>query len=179
MSSGVSFTEYRVFFEETLKSLNEEEINDVLLLLKMAKKQKRSIYVIGNGGSAMNASHFAQDLSKACGISAKSLAENISLITAVANDVSYDVIFVEQLSMKAKKDDILFSISGSGNSPNVLRATEWANDHGLSTVGVTGFDGGFLKPICDYSLHVPLNDMATAESVHSFILHYLVIKLTR
>jgi D-sedoheptulose 7-phosphate isomerase len=143
------------------------------------------VFVIGNGGSAANASHLAQDLAKGTRsnleqetrIKALSLTDNLPFVTALGNDDGYDTIFEQQLRTFASSGDILVCISGSGNSPNIIKAVEWANKNGLETVGITGFNGGKLKTLNKHSVHVPLNDMCTAESVHSIIFHYVIIKL--
>jgi D-sedoheptulose 7-phosphate isomerase len=93
---------------------------------------------------------------------------------ALGNDLGYESIFVEQLRNLASPGDLLIAISGSGNSPNVLRAVEWANATGMATFGVTGYDGGRLRQIAQASLHVPCSNMGTVEAVHSVVFHYLV-----
>jgi D-sedoheptulose 7-phosphate isomerase len=145
------------------------------------------VFVMGNGGSAANASHFAQDLAKGTRLNleqekrirALSLTDNLPFVTALGNDDGYHTIFEQQLRTFAKPGDILIAISGSGNSPNIIHAIEWANKNGLVTIGVTGFEGGKLRTINKYSVHVPLNDMCTSESVHSIIFHYVIIQLQK
>jgi len=145
------------------------------------------VFVIGNGGSAANASHFAQDLANGTKISpdslkrikALSLTDNLPYISALANDEGYKSIFEQQLKTFASEGDLLIAISGSGNSPNIIKAIEWGNKNGLLTIGITGFDGGLLHKINKLSLHVPLNDMCTAESIHSIIFHYITIELKK
>src|SRR5205085_4359406 len=133
--------------------------------------RQATVFVIGNGGSAANASHFAQDLAKGTchdmqqerRIRALSLTDNIAFISALGNDEGYDQIFVQQLRTFCRPGDLLIAISGSGNSPNVLRAVEYAHEQGMKTIGVTGFSGGKLRDLADECVHVPLNDMCTAE----------------
>ncbi|HET6512746.1 MAG TPA: SIS domain-containing protein, partial [Candidatus Kapabacteria bacterium] len=147
----------------------------------------RTVFVIGNGGSASNASHLANDLVKGTlktmdqtkRLKALALTDNLALMTAFANDEGYQTIFEQQLRTFAKPNDLVIAISGSGNSPNVIKAIEWANANGLHTVGVTGFGGGKLKELAKTSVHVPLNDMCTSESVHSVIFHYLALELQK
>ncbi len=118
--------------------------------LYQAFEQGRTIFLAGNGGSAANASHFGQDLAKGTLSSMSAtrrfrvipLTDNIGFITALANDEGYDSIFEQQLRNLAQSGDLLVAISGSGNSPNVLRAVEYARSIGMKTIGVTGFDGG-------------------------------------
>jgi D-sedoheptulose 7-phosphate isomerase len=181
----MEYFEYVDYFNSALKTINQTEITSVIETILDAYRANRNIFLIGNGGSASNASHFAQDLSKGTirsnsetkRIKALSLADNVSLITAVSNDDGYDSIFSQQLITFAKQEDILIAISGSGNSPNILRAVIWANENNLNTISVTGYDGGKLKSISRTNLHVPLNDMCTVESLHSFLFHYIVIEL--
>ena len=176
---------YVEYFENALKTINNEEVSGFIGLIIEAYRNGKNIFVIGNGGSAANASHLAQDLSKGVvpwdsdlkRIKAISLTDNVPFITALGNDLGFDRIFTQQVSTYAESGDYLISISGSGNSENILNAVEWSNRNGLKTIGITGFDGGKLKKIVNHSVHVPLSDMCTVESIHSFIFHYVVIEL--
>ena len=121
-----------------------------------------SVFIIGNGGAATSASHFAEDFGKSLlhadelhdeslkRLKVFALTGNTGRITAIGNDLSFDEIFVQQLMNLGEKDDVLIAMSGSGNSPNILRAVEWANRHGLRTFGMTGYDGGQLKQMQQY-----------------------------
>jgi D-sedoheptulose 7-phosphate isomerase len=139
----------------------------------------RTIFLCGNGGSAANASHFGQDLAKGTlsSMSAKRrfrvipLTDNIGFITALANDEGYDSIFEQQLRNLAGAGDLLVAISGSGNSPNVLRAVEYARSIGMKTIGVTGYDGGKLRTLADESVHIPIEDMGMCEALHGVVFH--------
>lgn len=181
----MNFNEYSEKFENIVKLLDENQIEKLIELILSQYEKNKMIFVIGNGGSAANASHFAQDLAKgtrknldqAKRIKALSLTDNLPFVTALGNDDGYDVIFEQQLRTFASEGDMLIAISGSGNSPNIIKAVEWGNDNKMITVGVTGFSGGKLKEMNQYSVHVPLNDMCTSESVHSFIFHYVILKL--
>lgn len=141
--------------------------------------EDRTLFLIGNGGSAANASHFGQDLSKSTLPSLSvgkrfrtiALTDNISFITALANDEGYERVFVEQLITLGRPGDILVAISGSGNSPNVLRAVEYANGHGIKTIGVTGFNGGKLREMAEININVPSNDIGLVEAAHSVVFH--------
>jgi D-sedoheptulose 7-phosphate isomerase len=110
-------------------------------------------------------------------LKALSLADNTPFITAQGNDEGYDSIFEQQLRTFAKSGDYLIAVSGSGNSPNIIKAVEWANNNGVTTIGVTGFDGGKLRKMAKHTVHVPLNDMCTAESIHSIIFHYVILEI--
>lgn len=145
-----------------------------------------TLYLIGNGGSAAAASHLSVDLGKGTvatdslrdeshrRLRVVSLTDNVSWITAVANDLDYEQVFVQQLMSAAVDGDALVAFSGSGNSPNVLAAVDWANRHGLRTFGLTGFDGGKLKDLQQDGVHVDLDDMGMVESVHVCLFHWVV-----
>ncbi len=145
-----------------------------------------TLYLIGNGGSAAAASHLSVDLGKGTvaadnlrdeshrRLRVVSLTDNVPWITAAANDLDYEQVFVQQLMSAATGGDALIAFSGSGNSPNVLAAVDWANRHGLRTFGVTGFDGGRLKELQQDGVHVDLDDMAMVESVHVSLFHWVV-----
>jgi D-sedoheptulose 7-phosphate isomerase len=149
------------------------------------------VFVIGNGGSGSNASHFCEDLGKGTlrredfnndkkqRLRILSLTDNTPYILAWGNDEGFDRIFVEQLKNLASPGDLLIAISGSGNSPNVLRAVEWANTQDLRTFGCTGFGGGKLRTLAQQCLHVPLDDMGIVESVHLTAFHWIVDDLHR
>lgn len=170
---------------ESFGKLDHTEILKLIDLLADAYKNERFIFVIGNGGSAANASHFAQDLAKGTKshkdqkkrMKALSLTDNLPFVTAQGNDEGYESIFVEQLKTYSTKGDILIAISGSGNSPNIIKAIEWANSEGIMTIGITGFEGGMLKQLAKHSVNVRLNDMCTSETIHSFIFHYVILEL--
>lgn len=152
----------------------------------------RFIFVIGNGGSGSNASHFTEDVGK-CSLKLPddladtgkkrvrilSLTDNTSYITAWANDEGYERVFVEQLRNLASPGDLLVAISGSGNSPNILRAVEWANAHGVGTFGCTGYSGGKLRALAKQGLHVPLDDMGMVETLHLAAFHWVVGEMHR
>jgi D-sedoheptulose 7-phosphate isomerase len=149
----------------------------------------RFVFVIGNGGSGSNASHLCEDLGKGTlrredfendkkkRLRILSLTDNSPYILAWANDEGFDRVFVEQLKNLASPGDLLIAISGSGNSPNVLRAVDWAHRNGLRTFGCTGFTGGKLKNLAQQCLHVPLDDMGIVESIHLTAFHWVVDNL--
>ena len=151
-----------------------------------AWEQGRFVYIIGNGGSGTTASHMAEDFGKSSlpddklhddgqkRLKVLSLTDNAGWLMAVANDVNYDQVFVQQLMNFGEKGDVLIAISGSGNSPNILHAVEWANRHGLLTFGLTGYGGGKLKAIQQDGLHVALDDMGMVESIHLCLFHWVL-----
>src|SRR5438128_116604 len=140
----MNFKTYKGTIDKTLDALDDAEIENFLNLLVDAYNNDKFVYVIGNGGSAANASHLAQDLAKGTRhspqqkkrIKALSLTDNLPFVTAQGNDEGYESIFEQQLRTYAKPGDYLIAISGSGNSPNIIKAIEWANDNGLITIGV-------------------------------------------
>jgi len=144
------------------------------------------IFVCGNGGSGSNASHFCEDIGKGTlrredfdndnktRFRILSLTDNTPYILAWGNDEGFERVFVEQLKNLAGRGDLLIAISGSGNSPNILRAVEWANQHGLTTFGCTGFSGGKLRTLAQHNFHVPLDDMGIVESIHLTAFHWVV-----
>lgn len=181
----MDFTGYKALIGKTLDSVNYDEVEKFINMLTDAYDNDKFVFVIGNGGSAANASHFAQDLAKGTRrskdqkkrLKALSLTDNLPFITAQGNDEGYDSVFDQQLRTFAKAGDYVVAISGSGNSPNIVSAIEWANTNGLTTIGITGFDGGKLRKIAHHSVNVKLNDMCTSESIHSIIFHYIILEL--
>jgi D-sedoheptulose 7-phosphate isomerase len=165
----------------TLLTLPRKPLEDVAQALWNTYQQDNTIFICGNGGSAATASHFACDLMKWTihpnqrRVRALAFTDNVPIMTAWSNDRSYEVLFVEQLISHYRPGDLLFAISGSGNSPNVIQAVTWANQQGGITVGLSGFDGGKLAQISQYSLHVENNQMPQVEDAHSAICHALAV----
>jgi D-sedoheptulose 7-phosphate isomerase len=155
-------------------------------LIHKAWEEDRFVYIMGNGGSGTTASHFSEDLGKSTlrpddlndeskkRLKVLSLTDNAGWIMAVGNDLSYDQIFVQQLMNYGQAGDLVIAISGSGNSPNVLHAVDWANRNGLVTFGLTGYEGGELKRRQQHGLHVDLNDMGMVESIHLSLFHWVL-----
>ena len=151
-----------------------------------AWQNEKFVYVFGNGGSGTTATHISEDLGKSSlresdlhdetkkRLKIMSLTDNLGWILAVGNDLSYDDIFSQQLMNYGQEGDLVIAISGSGNSENVLRAVDWANRHGLTTFGITGFSGGKLKETQSDGLHVPLDDMGMVESIHLCLFHWVL-----
>lgn len=165
---------------EILKKLDAEQINAVLNLLDETRQKKGRIYICGNGGSAATASHFQNDFNK--GVSEyievpfrfHCLNDNVATLMAIANDIGYEEVFRFQLRNNLEENDVLVAISGSGNSPNVLRAVEYAKEHGCKIIGLTGFSGGKLKELSDISLHAPVNSMQVTEDIHMIFDHLMM-----
>ncbi len=166
--------------EGVLKSLEPKEISAVGALLSAARHAGKQVFIAGNGGSAALASHVAVDLGKGCSRNREkrfrviSLTDNVPWITALGNDISYDDIFVEQLKNYAEKGDIFLAISGSGNSKNILKALQYANQAGCTTVGISGFKGGALKDMVKHHVHVKADHMGLIEDGQLIICHILM-----
>jgi D-sedoheptulose 7-phosphate isomerase len=153
------------------------KIAEVTDLLFEAWSESRRIFICGNGGSASTASHFACDLGKGTAVGGQprfkviALTDNLALISAWANDATYDDIFAEQLMNLVEPEDVVIGISGSGNSPNVLIAMITARSAGAKTVGFTGFQGGKLKHLVDHCIIVPSTNMGQIEDYHLMLGH--------
>ena len=173
--------EYLRVFERLLHSLDLAAIERITQAMHDARSRGATIYIAGNGGSAATASHWVNDLGKATKIAGRppmrvmSLSDNISWLTALANDEGYDRIFSGQLENFAQKGDLLIVISASGNSPNLLQAVELAKQRGVRTMGFLGFDGGALKSEVDDCLWLPTEKGAygVVESGHALVCHLL------
>jgi D-sedoheptulose 7-phosphate isomerase len=160
-----------------LDNIDLARVEEMIAVLARARDERRGIFVCGNGGSAATANHFACDIVKGASYGRDkrfrimALSEQIPTMTAYANDVGYEVVFVEQLKNFARPGDVLIAISGSGNSPNVLRAVEYANSIGCHTIGLSGRDGGRLAPLVELSIHVGEPHMGRIEDAHMIICH--------
>lgn len=170
---------YFVHLSRTLEKLPFAAIDEVAGVLLQAYEAGRVTYTLGNGGSAALASHFACDLGKGtANVNGKrfrviALTDNVPMMTAWANDSKYDDIFAEQLTNFLEPKDIVFAISGSGNSPNVIRALEVGKESGAITVGLTGYQGGAMRVLCDFAVIVPSDNMQIIEDVHLSVAHAL------
>lgn len=173
----------RRYVEETRDALSDPYLGDgiarIIPVLLEARAHDRTIYFFGNGGSASTASHFVCDIGKATirgdgkRFRCVALVDNVESLTAWANDAEYARVFSEQLATLAHPGDVAFGISGSGNSPNVLRAMEVARSMGLRTIGLTGMGGGKLKGLVEIPVVVPSNNMQHIEDVHLLVGHLL------
>lgn len=170
---------YILDLEDTLGQLPDESIDEVIRILHSARLDRRQIFVMGNGGSASTASHLACDLGKNTRQSGWpnfrviGLSDNMAIFSALANDEGYQSVFVQQLENLLQPGDIVLAISASGNSPNVLRAVEFANSVGARTIGLTGFDGGKLGPMVEINLHVPSRNIEQVEDIHLMLEHIM------
>lgn len=172
---------------QEIQRLDMAQVETLSDLIESAYHTGRFVFIIGNGGSGANASHLCEDLAKCTlrdferqrRLKVLSLTDNTPWISAVANDISYENVFLEQLKNLASPQDLLVAISGSGNSPNIIKAVEWANAHGLVTMGVTGYSGGKLKALAKHNLHVGIDDMGIVESLHLAAFHWVIDDLHR
>ncbi len=172
---------YFTNLSRALSTMPHTKVEQVAEKLHYAYEEGRKVLVFGNGGSASLASHFATDLCKGTAMSGNpnkrfkviSLTDNVPLLTAWANDTSYDQVFAEQIRTFIAAGDIAFAISGSGNSPNVLHGLQAAREAGAFTIGLGGFQGGKMKPMCDLSVIIPSDNMQIIEDVHTSVTHAL------
>lgn len=162
---------------QCLEELSEQNIEGIADITFDAYKKGKQIFIMGNGGSASTASHFARDLTIGAAIAGKprlravSLTDNVALITALANDIDYSSIFEQQLIGQLNEDDVVIGISASGNSPNILKATEFARSNGAITVGLIGFGGGKLKGLVHKCIVLSSRDYRQVEDVHLSLAH--------
>lgn len=169
--------------KNTVDSMPVEDIKKVVDILFDAYKKNRQIFIIGNGGSASISSHFACDLNKGTlqrvydenekRFKAISMTDNVAILTALANDLSYDDIFAQQLRNLINPEDIVIAISGSGNSKNILNAIDTASKSGAVTIGFLGFNGGKLKEKVDHYIHVQSNHYGRIEDLHLVLTHLI------
>lgn len=177
---------YVKYLKSVLEAVDPKEIGRFIGTLLDARSRGATVFFIGNGGSAATASHFANDLSIGTNSYDKpfrvvSLTDNVAVITAIGNDFGYEDIFVRQLQVLGKKGDVVVAISASGNSPNLLKAFEFAASAGIKTVAITAFDGGKMKPMADEGIHVPTGpkEYGPAEDAHMVLDHLVGAYLMR
>lgn len=169
---------------KVLESIDESEISNVMNILENCRLSGSRVFICGNGGSAATASHFTCDFNKGISYSQKvkynfeCLNDNVPMMMAIANDISYDDIFSEPLKNKMRKEDVLFAISGSGNSKNVVNAAKYAKSIGATVIALVGYDGGVLKTIADHSIHVKIGNMQIVEDVHMIMDHVMMFVLS-
>lgn len=162
-----------------LKQLNGKDVEELVNQLLKLKKHNRTLYICGNGGSAANAIHLANDFTfgispNGDALSVEALAANSSVLTCLGNDIGYDNIFAHQLKVKGQPGDILMVLSGSGNSGNIIKAIEQAKAIGMQTVGVLGFNGGKAKGMVDMPFHFDIDDMQISEDTQVILGHILM-----
>ena len=183
MSSHGLIHQYLSELKNEINHLPVEQIEAIVTVLQKAREEGRRIFLMGNGGSAATASHFASDLNKGANASgqrrfkAMAFTDNIPVMTAWGNDSAYADIFREQVENHVEPGDIVIGISGSGKSPNVVTAMELAKKKGAYTIALTGMGGGRVKDIADLCLIVPSDSMERIEDVHLAIEHSITVCL--
>ena len=184
-SIDTGIDDYTATLQDVLNRLPAGDIARTADAILEAGERGSTIFILGNGGSAATASHFACDLAKGTqkpghtSFRVIALTDNVPLITAWGNDTSYDRIFAEQLRPLVRPDDLVIGISGSGNSPNVLEAMRVAREAGARTIGWTGFRGGKLHVMVDQCVIVPSDSMEQIEDVHLIMEHAVCTTLRR
>ena len=171
------FADYFSRVSETLDHVDLDTVSQLVDVLLKAREEERSVFIFGNGGSGATASHVTGDFLK--GISygldkrfrVQCLNDNVSGMMAISNDLTYEDIFIEQLKVFLKKQDIVIGISGSGNSSNVVKALDYARASGAYTVAFCGYKGGKVMGIADLVIHAPIHDMEITEDIHIIIFH--------
>ena len=177
---------YLDYLTSVLKTIDAREIGQFIETLLDARERGATIYFIGNGGSAATASHFANDIAIGTNsyekpFRAVSLTDSNAIITAVGNDFGFEEIFVRQLRVLGRAGDVVVAISASGNSPNLIRAFDYAKSIGIKTVAITAFDGGKIKQMADEGVHVPTapKEYGPAEDAHMVLDHLVGAYLMR
>ena len=177
---------YFSYLKNLIDGIDHNTIEEIITVFLEARESGKTIYFIGNGGSAATCSQFANDIGFGTRTYKKpfkvlSLTDNNAVLTALGNDEGYGEIFKKQLEVLATKDDIVVAISASGNSPNIVKALEYASELGCKTIGLSGFDGGKLKQMTDICLHVdsPKGDYGPVEDLHMIFDHLISNYLMR
>jgi len=169
--------EYIEELKEILNNFSHEQFERFINAMLTAYHKQKHIFVMGNGGSASTASHWVCDINKGCSLGREKkfkmmcLNDSISTLLAYANDLSYEDVFVEQLKNFFASGDVVIGISGSGNSENVLRAIDYANNNGGTTVGLCGYSGGRLFQMVDIPILAKVDDMQKVEDIHMIVVH--------
>jgi len=172
-------TQYKAKLFQALDTIDYSKVDEAIAILQQARDEGRRVFICGNGGSASSANHFACDIVKGASyqrdkrFKIMALSESIPTMTAYANDVGYEDVFVEQLKNFAEPGDVVMAVSGSGNSPNVIKAIEYGNTHGCKTIGLTGFTGGRLAELAQLNIHVADDHMGRCEDGHMMVLHMI------
>lgn len=175
--------EIAAYFEKekaALDAVSKDDLNTLMNVLVQAKDEGKTIFIMGNGGSAATASHYVCDFNKGISLGKNKkfkffcLNDNVPTMMAYANDLSYNDVFVGPLKNFMQEGDIVIGISGSGNSENVVKAIKYANENGGVSVGITGYSGGIIKKLSKYNVHVPIDDMQITEDLHMVLDHCMM-----
>jgi phosphoheptose isomerase len=179
VSAASYFDAYAEELSRAAKSIEPAGLERAAAILTEAYLRGARMFSCGNGGSASIANHTQCDHVKGIRTATDlrpqvlSLSTNVELLTAIANDTSYENIFVYQLQSQSEPGDVLLAVSSSGRSPNIVRALTWARDQGLRTIAVTGFDGGAARAVAEVSIHVDCTNYGIVEDLHQAIMHAL------
>jgi len=176
------YTNYSETLTEQLKMFDWSIVEQLVQTVMTAWQKQNRLFICGNGGSAGNAIHLANDFiygvnTSGRAIDAEALSANSAVLTCLANDLGYEHIYAHQVGLKARPGDILMVLSGSGNSPNILHALEQANALGVTTCAILGYAGGKAKELVDIPIHFPVNDMQIAEDLQLIVGHMLMRRL--
>jgi D-sedoheptulose 7-phosphate isomerase len=179
-SAGLFFAEYGARLQSVLQSSDWTGVERLAEELGRCWRDGRQVFLCGNGGSAGNAIHLANDflygVSKTfgSGLRVSALPANSAVLTCLANDLDYDSIFSAQLAVLGRKDDVLIALSGSGNSPNIVKGLEQANALGMKTYAILGYTGGKAKTLASVPIHFPVNDMQISEDLQLIVGHMIM-----
>lgn len=171
---------YSSRLQDVLASSDWSGVNLLAQDMLRCWQQKRQVFLCGNGGSAGNAVHLANDFlygiakKTGAGLRVQALSANPAVMTCLANDVGYEFIFSEQLAVQARDGDLLIALSGSGNSPNIVRVIEQAKAMNVKSYAILGFTGGKCKDLADVPIHFPVNDMQIAEDMQLIVGHMMM-----
>jgi D-sedoheptulose 7-phosphate isomerase len=171
--------QYKAALLEAIERIDTSRVEQAIEWFREARDGSKHIFVCGNGGSASTASHFTCDIVKGASYNRDArfrimaLTDSMATLTAYSNDVGYECVFVEQLKNFAQARDLVMCISGSGNSPNVVRAMEYANSMGCKTIALTGRDGGRLGPLAQLNIQVAVPHMGRIEDAHMVVCHMI------
>lgn len=180
LSAQQLFADYSSRLQTVLAASDWSAVEQLAADMQLCWQEGRRVFLCGNGGSAGNAIHLANDFlygiakRSGGGLKVMALTANPAVITCLANDIGYDHIFSEQLAVQAQKGDLLIALSGSGNSPNIVRVIEQAKSMGVKSYAVLGFSGGKCKQLADVPIHFPVNDMQIAEDLQIVVGHMLM-----
>ena len=175
-----SFRNYAARLADAVERTDWDALAMLALALQECLRERRQVFLCGNGGSAANALHIANDLfygmtrRSALRLRVHALPSNVSLLTCLANDEGYDAVFSEQLKTFASRGDVLIVLSGSGNSPNIIRVLEEARGMGVRSFAILGYSGGRALPLADHALHYKVDDMQIAEDLQVIVGHMLM-----
>lgn len=176
------YRQYCDYLQKLISEIDMGSVERVVDCFLAARRNDKTIYFAGNGGSAATASHFAQDMGeigrkiRGKGFRTQGINDNVAALTAISNDYSYDNVFSMQIQYSFDAGDVLVVISASGNSPNVIKAVSLAKEKGGSTIGLVGFDGGRLAQICDHVVHIQSKrgEYGPVEDIHLVLNHMIV-----